>query len=59
MKDDMQAAVFLMRGLIQLGITIDDFRAAIANPDMPADELAELLRNNSDRIRELIEKDHA
>lgn len=56
---DIESAVMIMRGLILLGITIEDFRAAIANPDMPAEELATLLRNNSDRIRELIEKDHA
>ena len=56
---DAQAAVFLMRGLIQLGITLDDYRTAMANPDMSADELAQLLRNNNDRIRELIEEDHS
>ena len=57
--NDIQAAVFIMRGLIQLGITLDDYRTAMANPDMSADELAQLLRNNSDRIRELIEEDHS
>lgn len=57
--NDIQAAVFIMRGLIQLGITLDDYQAAISNPDMSADELAQLLRNNSDRIRELIEEDHS
>lgn len=57
--NDIQAAVFIMRGLIQLGITLDDYQAAISNPDMSADELAKLLRNNSDRIRELIEEDHS
>lgn len=57
--NDIQAAIYIMRGLIQLGITLDDYRAAISNPDMSADELAKLLRNNSDRIRELIEEDHS
>lgn len=57
--NDIQAAVFIMRGLIQLGITLDDYQAAISNPDMSADELAKLLRNNSDRIRQLIEEDHS
>lgn len=56
---DIQAAIYIMRGLIQLGITLDDYQAAISNPDMSADELAKLLRNNSDRIRELIEEDHS
>lgn len=55
---DIESAVMIMRGLILLGITLDDFRAAIANPDMPGDELAELMRNNSDRIRELMDRDH-
>lgn len=54
----IESAVMIMRGLILLGITAEDFRAAIANPDMPADELAALLRNNSDRIRELMDRDH-
>lgn len=57
--NDIQAAVFIMRGMIQLGITLDDYQAAISNPDMSADELAQLLRNNADRIRELIEEDHS
>lgn len=57
--NDIQAAVFIMRGLIHLGITLDDYQTAISNPDMSDDELAKLLRNNSDRIRQLIEEDHS
>lgn len=56
--NDAQAAVFLMRGLIQLGITLDDYKTAISNPDMTPDELANLLRNNNDRIKELLDREH-
>lgn len=56
--NDIQAAVFIMRGLIQLGITLDDYQAAISNPDMSADELAQLLRNNNDRIKGLLDREH-
>jgi hypothetical protein len=55
---DIQAAVFIMRGQIQLGITVEDFRETMSNPDMSADELATLLRGNSDRIRELLDREH-
>lgn len=56
--NDIQAAVFIMRGLIQLGITLDDYQTAISNPDMSADELAQLLRNNSDKIKALLDREH-
>jgi hypothetical protein len=56
--NDIQAAVFIMRGLIQLGITVEDFRETMSNPDMSADELATLLRGNSDRIKELLDREH-
>lgn len=55
---DIQAAIYIMRGLIQLGITLDDYQAAISNPDMSADELAQLLRNNSDKIKALLDREH-
>lgn len=56
--NDIQAAVFIMRGLIQLGITLEDYQAAVSNPDMSPEELAALLRGNSDRIRELLDREH-
>lgn len=56
---DVESAVMIMRGLILLGITAEDFRAAIANPDMSDAELAQLLRGNSELIRGLIDRDHS
>jgi hypothetical protein len=58
LMNDAQAAVFLMRGLIQLGITLDDYQTAISNPDMSPEDLAQLLRNNNDRIKELLDREH-
>ena len=55
---ELQAAVYIMRGLIQLGITLEDYHAAISNPDMTPDELAKLLRSNNDRIKELLDREH-
>lgn len=55
---DLNAAVSLMRGLLQLGITAEEFKTAADNPDISDEELAEKLASNSDRIRELRDRDH-
>lgn len=55
---DAQAVVFLLRALVQLGISVEQYRVALDNPDMTDEELAEHIKSNSDKIEELLNKDH-
>ncbi len=56
---DIAGLVSLVRALTQLGITAEQYTAAANNPDMSDEELAEVLQANSDKIQELMDRDHA
>jgi hypothetical protein len=55
---DVQTVVYLTRALLQLGVSVEQYRAAASNPDMSDEELANHLKSNSDKIQELRDKDH-
>lgn len=54
-----QAIVQLMRVLVQLGISVEQYRAAVNNPDMSDEELAEHINSNTDKLLELRDRDHS
>jgi len=54
-----QAIVQLMRVLVQLGISVEQYRAAVNNPDMSDEELAEHINANTDKLLELRDRDHS
>lgn len=56
--NDIQATVAIVRGLIQLGITAEEYQEAVNNPDMTNEELAEHLESNAYKIRQLRDIDH-
>jgi len=55
---DLQTVVYLTRALVQLGITAEQYKATVNNPDMTDTELAEHLKGNSVKITELRNKTH-
>lgn len=54
----MRETITFIRALISLGVTVEQYREAVNNPDMSDEELAERLQSNQDRIQELMDRDH-
>lgn len=55
---DAQAIVHLMRALVQLGISVEQYREAVNNPDISDEELAERIQSNTDKIKALQDREH-
>jgi hypothetical protein len=51
-------AIQIIRGLIQLGITAEQYKAAVNNPEMSDEDLAKHLSSNQDKLEELKARDH-
>lgn len=50
--------VQIMRLLVQLGVSAEQYRAAVNNPDMSDTELEDHIASNSDKLKELQDKAH-
>lgn len=48
-----QAIVYIIKALVQLGISVEQYREAVDNPDMTDEELAERIKSNTDAIEAL------
>ena len=55
---DLNGVIAIMRALTQFGITAEQYQKLFDNPDMSDEDLAEHLANNSDKMRELRDRDH-
>lgn len=55
---NINGVIALMRALTQFGITAEQYQHVFSNPDMSDEDLAEHLASNSDKMRELRDRDH-
>ena len=54
----MSDTIAALRLLVQIGITVEQYQAAVSNPDLSDDALAALLSDNQGCIDELLDEDH-
>jgi hypothetical protein len=55
---DAQVVMAAIRTLVQVGITVDQYRQASNKPDISNAELERILDMNQSRIDDLLDQDH-